>query len=498
MKIAIGTFLHESHSFSNDITDIEIMKRNLFQDKKELIDQQRGTRGCAGFLGGYVDYAEEHGWEIVPLFAASALPAGPVTRETYEHVKDKILTNLEGHQVDGVLLHLHGAAVVQGIDDAEGDLLSAIRELVGEETAIMTILDLHANVSDLMVEKADAVYGYDTYPHEDSYEREQEVCRLLEKVTAKKVVPTSYRAQPPLVVPSVYTTTNEGPMKALMEKAVEWEKEEDVVNVAVFAGFYGSEKRETGPSCVVITNDNPQLAEKVAKDVVDYMWEIRDQFFIEMTPVDEAIKKVKENEGLWAFIDECDDPMGGGTGDGTYLLKKILESGITPGGVSTIRDAEIVKEAMRVGVGGRVKGLLGGKTDDQHGEPIEIDAEVIGLKTDKVPREYYDLDTLQDVGGIAVLDQDGILIIVTELKANSENIILFHYLDLDLDISRMRIVLLKGSGKAYEQAYGNIPAGYITPESYGITNPDVTRIGEFKKLRRPIVPFDENVPLRYK
>ena len=179
-------------------------------------------------------------------------------------------------------------------------------------------------------------------------------------------------------------------MKALMEKAVEWEKEEDVVNVAVFAGFYGSEKRETGPSCVVITNDNPQLAEKVAKDVVDYMWEIRDQFFIEMTPVDEAIKKVKENEGLWAFIDECDDPMGGGTGDGTYLLKKILESGITPGGVSTIRDAEIVKEAMRVGVGGRVKGLLGGKTDDQHGEPIEIDAEVIGLKTDKVPREYYE------------------------------------------------------------------------------------------------------------
>ena len=136
-----------------------------------------------------MDYAEEHGWEIVPLFAASALPAGPVTRETYEHVKDKILTNLEGHQVDGVLLHLHGAAVVQGIDDAEGDLLSAIRELVGEETAIMTILDLHANVSDLMVEKADAVYGYDTYPHEDSYEREQEVCRLLEKVTAKKSCP---------------------------------------------------------------------------------------------------------------------------------------------------------------------------------------------------------------------------------------------------------------------------------------------------------------------
>lgn len=190
MKIAIGTFLHETHSFSNDYTDIEIMKHNIFQDKDVLMEKQRGTHGCAGFLGGYVDYAEEHGWEIVPTFGASALPSGPVRRDTYEYIKDKILTNLSGHKVDGVLLHLHGAVVVEGIDDAEGDLLTAVRALVGEDTAIMTILDQHANVSDLMIEKTDAIYGYDTYPHQDSYEREQEVCRLLENVVSGKVKPT--------------------------------------------------------------------------------------------------------------------------------------------------------------------------------------------------------------------------------------------------------------------------------------------------------------------
>lgn len=499
MRIAIGTFLHESHGFSNDITDIEIMKTNMFQDKDEIIDLQRGTIVCGGSLGGYVDYAEAHGWDIVPTFVAAAYPAGPVTKDTYEYVKKKMLDNLRGEEVDAVLLHLHGAAVVEGYDDAEGDLLSAIRDLVGEDIPIMTILDLHANVSDLMVDKSNAIYAYDTYPHEDAHEREEEVCELLEKVVAGEVKPTSYRGQPPILFPAMFTTTNDGPMKKLREKAVEWEQNEKVVNVSVFAGFYGSDKYEAGPSIVVITNDDPELAESVAKDMVDYMWELKDDFFLPMTPIDETIETIRNTPGLWAVIDECDDPMGGGASDGTFILQKFLESDIRPGGVSYIRDPEIVKAAKEAGVGGRVQGLLGGKVDDKHGEPVEIDATVVGLFNKKIPREFYDPNTLQDIGEVAILDQDGIKIVVTELKANSENIVIFQY--FDVDISDMRFLILKGSGEAYKVAYGQYevkPDAYITPESIGITNPDVTKIGDFKKLRRPLIPFDENVELRYK
>lgn len=227
MRVAIGAFSHESHSFSKDTVDIDAMKQVIFDDKDTLIENHRGMRGDGGggWVGGYIDYAEKQGWEIVPIFAAGACPSGPVTKDAYDYIKSKFIENLTGENVDGVLLHLHGAAVVQGLDDAEGDLLSTVRDIVGDDVPVMTILDLHANVSDLMVEKADAIFGYNTYPHMDVYEREAEACELLEKIVSRKIkAPVMCRKQPPLLLPAVLTQTKDGPMEKLMEKAYEYEK----------------------------------------------------------------------------------------------------------------------------------------------------------------------------------------------------------------------------------------------------------------------------------
>lgn len=188
----------------------------------------------------------------------------------------------------------------------------------------------------------------------------------------------------------------------------------------------------------------------------------------------------------------------GGAGDGTYLLKHIMDNGLRSAGVSTIRDPEIVQAVVKAGVGGRVKGILGGKTDEFHGEPVAIDAKVLGIKSDMIPREYYDLDTLQDVGNIAILDHDGIIIVVTEPRCNIENIVIFNYLDVDIDVANMKVILMKGSGEAYKCTYKELAAGFITPQSYGLTNPDITRIGDYSKVRRPDIPFDKNVKLHYK
>lgn len=157
-----------------------------------------------------------------------------------------------------------------------------------------------------------------------------------------------------MVVPAILTSTNIDPMKSLMKRAMSWEQRDNVVNVAVFSGFYGSEQYEAGTSVVAI------------------------------------------------------------------LLKHIMDNGLRSAGVSTIRDPEIVQAVVKAGVGGRVKGILGGKTDEFHGEPVAIDAKALGIKSDMIPREYYDLDTLQDVGNIAILDHDGIIIVVTELRCNAE------------------------------------------------------------------------------
>ena len=500
MKVAIGSFVTETHSFSSDLTGLECFKQCIWDEAEQLVDAQRGARGDVGgaVVGGYIDYAEANGWDIVPLMAAGAWPSGPIPQDTYAEIKrcfEKELKKLP-EDVDGILLHLHGAAVVEGLDDAEGDFLCFVRSFVKDEMPIVVILDLHANVSDLMIEKADAIFGYDTYPHFDVYEREQEAAAFLEKMVKGEVKPYMFRAQPPLLLPAILTLTDTEHMKKLMARANYWESIENVENVAVFCGYYGSDKYETGASCVVITNDDAELAEKAAKDVADLFWELRDDFMFDMMPIEDAINTVTSNEGLWAFMDECDDPLGGGASDGTYLLKALMDASVRPAGISVIKDPEIARKAWDVGVGGTVKGLLGAKTDKFHGEPVEINAKVVKLSDAEIPISIDDTTVTQSVGKIAVLDQDGIFIVVVEYKGAFESINIFDI--MGIDARDLKVVVLKGASGALKEVFGEYLSGYVYPASKGITNPDVTKIGEFKKIRRPIYPLDKDTTMRYK
>ncbi|MFD1708253.1 M81 family metallopeptidase [Siminovitchia sediminis] len=495
LRVAIGSFWHETSSFSSEYTSLEEFKTWVLDEKEQVLEGSRGVRTCSGNIGGYVDYVEEKGWDVVPLIAAGAIPSGPIRKEAYEYIKNVMINNLKGQELDGVLLHLHGAAVVEGLDDCEGDLLTAVREEVGEETPVLVVFDPHGNISDLSVEKADAIFAYNTQPHEDSYEREQEACQLLEQIVSGRVKTTCVRMQPPILLPALRTETESGPMKKLMDRAYKWEENENVINVSPFAGFYGSDKKEAGPSFIVVTNNDTELAEKIARDMVEFMWEIKEEFFIEPTPLEEAIEKAMSEGGLWAFIDECDDPCGAGPGDGTYILQAVLDAKVPSGGVSAIHDPKVVERAYQAGVGGVVTGKLGAWRDNLHGEPVDLNAKVVKLTDEKLPYAYYGGDP-QDVGRIAVIDQNGILIVVTELKADTENLNVFEI--LGIDVRDLNIIILKGLGHAYKKAFKDLPKGYITPESIGITNPDVRKIGEFKNIRRPVYPLDKNVALRYK
>ena len=498
MKVAIGSFVTETHSFSKDLTPIEAFKSCVWEDADHLVSSQRGLRGDGGGanVGGFVDYAEAHDWEIVPLFCAGAWPSGPIPKADYERIKEKFRPQLENLQVDGVLLHLHGAAVVEDMDDAEGDFLNFVREFIGEETPVFVILDLHANVSDFMCEKADAIYGYDSYPHIDIYERQQEACRLLEKMVAGEAKPFVFRAQPPVLLPSILTDTNNDPMMTIRTLAEDWEKEEGVINVSTFAGYYASDKYEAGPSAVVITDDNAELAVKISKDIADKFWELKEKFLYPLTPIEDAICQAKATDGPYGFMDECDDPLGGGASDGTYILQAILDAGFDSGGVSVIRDPEIVAKAWDAGVGGKVSGQLGGKIDDKHGAPVDINATVLQLTNQEIPLFYNDPTTMQSVGRMAVIEERGIKIVVTELKGGFEGIDIFGI--LGYNVEDMKALVLKGSSAAYKGVFGERIAHYEVIDSQGITSPDVTKIGEFKRLRRPIWPLDENVRMRYK
>ena len=156
-RVAIAGIKHETNTFSTVKTKLEDYSPLYGQ---EIIDFYDGTRTE---IGGFIDALREARIEIIPTIAASATPAGPINRKDLEHMIDTVLKGIrEAGKVDGVLLALHGAMVAQGIPEAEGTILKAVRDLVRLSTPVIITLDLHALISRMMIDNCGAVFGYAT------------------------------------------------------------------------------------------------------------------------------------------------------------------------------------------------------------------------------------------------------------------------------------------------------------------------------------------------
>src|SRR6266536_6433944 len=180
---------HETNTFSNVPTDRgQFEARNLHYGG-EIVEAFRGTGTC---LGGMIAAAERRGARLIPSVAAAASPAGLVTKDIYQHVKERMLGDLKAAgTLDGVLLDLHGAMVPEGLDDGEGDLIQAVRRVVGPGVPIAVTLDFHGNLSETMVREADLLHGYKTYPHVDMGERGVEATEQLVAIIGRRLTPTA-------------------------------------------------------------------------------------------------------------------------------------------------------------------------------------------------------------------------------------------------------------------------------------------------------------------
>ena len=190
MRIATGNIGHESSTFTPIETPYEVFQESSrgFHRGPELIEAMRDTNtGC----GGFIDGAATHGYELVPLLWTFAEPSGPVHAEAWARLKAEFLERLEAAMpVDGALLDLHGAMVIQGIDDGEGDLLRGVRAILGPDRPVIVTLDLHANISDTMAELSDVIIPCDTYPHVDFRERGREAADLMVRTLRGEIRPT--------------------------------------------------------------------------------------------------------------------------------------------------------------------------------------------------------------------------------------------------------------------------------------------------------------------
>jgi microcystin degradation protein MlrC len=480
MRVAIGGLWHETNTFAAAPTiaaDFEV------HEGAALVDAFRGTRTP---IGGFIEGGREAGFEIVPTLFASATPSGTIAREVYESLLSRFLVRLTEGKPDGILLDLHGAMVVEGIDDVEADQIARIRQRLGK-LPIAAVLDFHANVGPAFVEQIDAFAGYDTYPHVDPYDRGLEMAELLSRLLAGKVRPVRARSQPPLLTVPQAQKTDSSPMRDLMDLAREAERKARVLTVTVAGGFPYADVPQAGLSVTVTTDGDAALAKEVADGIGRAAWEVRDRFRVENLPPDEAVARAMAvPQGPAILVDQADNIGGGSPGDGTVLLAALLRARAA-GAVVTITDPEVVAAAKRAGVGATLDALVGGKTDGMHGPPVRVRARVARLGSgDFSYKGSYMTNRKVRAGDAALLEAEGVRILVRERKVMPFDRQEIEVMGVDPGACRMIVVK---SALAWRAAYGDLARAVIDVDTPGICTARLETL-PYRRLRRPVAPLD--------
>jgi microcystin degradation protein MlrC len=497
MRVAIGGIAHESSTFATVPTTLDDFVQRGYQEDEALIEELTGTKsGC----GGFIDAAKAMGFEVVPTIMASAQPAGPVTAEATETLTQRLVDRLRKAQddgpLDGVLLALHGAMVSELDDDGESYILRAVREALPPETPILVTLDLHGNITQEMVDLVSVPIAFDEYPHTDPYERAFEAGLLLARIVRGGAKPTSHVVKIPMLAGGQRQYSHAEPMLGVKHLAHDIESERGVLNVSYLPGFPWADIEPTNFTIIVTTDNNPKQAEEAAKRLARYIWERRAEFVVTPTPVDEAVKRaMAAPEGPIVLADIGDNPGGGTPADGTVLLEALLRLGVTKTVITPMADPEVVQQAIAAGEGATFQTTLGGKVDSFHGEPLDVTARVHRLTDGTwINKGLMGTGLRQNVGPTAVLELEGqnggsVIAITTTYRQQPTDLEMLR--SQGIEPTEQQILVVKSSVH-YRSAFTPIAKEIIEVDTPGLTSPHIEHL-EFKKLQRPIYPFDADM-----
>jgi microcystin degradation protein MlrC len=483
-RIAVGGIWHETNTFAAGRTGLGAFREYQYAVGDKLLSRYAGTNTE---LGGIIAAADELGFELVPTIYAGAVPSGTIAREALERLCGDLRTRLRlAGSVDGVLVALHGAAVAEGVDDADAHVLAVIREVLGPAVPVAGTFDFHANLSARMVPLADVLVGYDTYPHVDMAERGREAAQLLARIleTGRRPVCTQ-RKLPFVTVPQMQATEAE-PMQGVMALLAEVERWPGLWCASIAMGFPYADIPDLGAS-VLAYGESEDETRRAADTLAHAIWERRDRFVPDLVPVEVAVAEaLAARETPIVLVDAADNVGGGAAGDGTVVLDTLVRADAR-GAVVVIADPEAVAIAEAAGEGGVFAGPVGGKTDGQHGAPVRLRGRVRRIVNGRYThRGSYMTGSVTTMGRTAVVDVDGITLVLTSLRTMPFDA--GQLRSLAIEPAQQRIIVVK-SAVAWQAAFGDVARRMIVVDTPGICASNLAR---FAYLRRPqpLYPLD--------
>ena len=483
LRIAIAGISHETNTYCRDLTRMA----DFYQVRGARMLRSRGQESD---LGGAVSACERLGIEAVPILYAAAQPSGTIERETYEAFKQEILTALSrAGDLDGVVLCLHGAGVVEGQEDLEGDLAAAVRALVGDEMPVAASFDLHGNVTQSMADALNGMFACHHYPHVDLHERAAEAVSFVADMARQQFRTVIHVERVPMLLPT--TTTFLGVGQARLRQMLAAEERAGLIDVSWFHGFPYTDTRWVGSAVAVTARvggaGEPSaraLAREVARQLAQDLWQSREQFRPESLSaaqaVAEAIRQSAAGGNGPVVIHETSDNCGAGCpGDGTHLLRAMLEAKLDRACFGFIVDANAAALAHEAGAGATIEVALGGRYDNLHGEPLPVRGYVKSLHDGRIELQAMFKGTPLNLGPMARLVVDGMDVIVASRR--SQTFDPEPFLALGIDVNRYRYVALKSSNH-FRAGFQHLASAIVTADPPGLST---HHIEIFPRTRAP-------------
>jgi microcystin degradation protein MlrC len=436
-RIAVGGFLHETNTFApSKATYAHFVQGGGWPAMSEGDAMVAAVANVNVGASGFIEAAQAAGWEVVPLVWAAASPSAHVTEDAFERIAGRMLDCLAGAgPVDAVYLDLHGAMVCEHLDDGEGEILARVRRLIGEAVPLVASLDLHGNVTRRMVDAADALIAFRTYPHVDMAETGKRSAAYLAKILGGDARHAKAFRQIDYLIPIAWQATSMEPCRTLYAELAAMESQ-TVPTLSFLPGFPAADFPDCGPS-VVAYGATQADADAAADRFVALVAAQEDAFDGEVLSPDEGVARAMTIAAAGAtrpvvIADTQDNPGAGGNSDTTGMLRALLIGNAKNAAIGLIVDPLSAKAAHAAGVGAKIMLPLGGRSGIPDDAPLVrqfvVEAISDGHLTASGP--FYG-GSRMNLGPSACLRIGGVRIVLASRKAQLADQEMYRYVGIE-------------------------------------------------------------------
>jgi microcystin degradation protein MlrC len=489
MRLALLGFSHETNTFAPTPTTYAQFEASGILRGDEILRRHETAHTT---VAGYLEAGRTLGpdVEVIPLLFTTTEPSGTITREAYERLAEEQLGLIKSEGPwDGVLLAQHGAAVTEHIHDADGDFATRVREAVGEAMPIGISLDMHANLTQRLVDATTVTVLYRTNPHVDTRPRGMECATLIVRTIRGEINPVQALETPPLVINIVKQFTGEEPMKSLMVDCDAVMSRPGILTASVAEGYPYADVPEMGAAFLVVADGDAKAAREGARWMAERAWARRADLDGTVTRPATALREAMTHPKRPVVIMDVGDNIGGGSpADSTILLQIARRSGVRSY-LQTLFDPEAVAACQRAGIGAEVTLRVGAKTDRMHGDPVEVTGRVRVISDGKYeePRPTHGGTRFFDGGPTVVLEtEDEFTLVLTSRRVGNTSIEQMY--SVGVRPERFQVVVAKGVVSP-RPAYEPIAARIILANTPGVTTADLSTF-TYRNRRRPLYPFE--------